>query len=155
MELPDFPPRFDTDIVRPYWQALERGELALPSCSVCGAWQWYPFDFIRCHEGASLKWNSVPHVGTVFTFTAVHRGFLPNSSANFAPYFAALVELDGMPGVRIPTVLINLGAIVPEIGMHVRLNPQPRSTYTMPAFEPDGLKRGEGHDSKFKTDTAR
>ena len=139
MNLPDYPPRFDSQMVRPYWDALERGEMRLPACSVCGAWQWYPFAFIRCHAEASLEWKSVPREGTVFTFTTVHRGFLPNAEPKSQPYVAALVELDGISGVRIPTVIIN--AAGPRIGMRVRLAPQKRSTYTLPAFEPD---RGGG-----------
>jgi uncharacterized OB-fold protein len=137
MSLPDFPPRFDTDLVRPYWDALERGEMRLPACSLCGTWQWYPFDFIRCHAEASLEWKPVPRTGTVFTFTRVHRGFLPNAVPKAPPYVAALVELDGLPGIRIPTVLINADAAGPQVGMRVRLSLQPRSTYMLPAFEPD------------------
>jgi uncharacterized protein len=147
MSLPDFPPRFDSDIVRPYWSALEKGELSLPACSVCGTWQWYPFDFVRCHAEANLDWKSVPDTGTVFTFTRVHRGFLPNAVPKAPPYYAALVELDGIAGVRIPTVLINATPSGPRIGMRVRLSPQKRSTYTLPAFEPSDLTRGEGHDN--------
>jgi len=137
LNLPDYPPRFDTDIVRPYWEALERGELSLPACSVCGAFQWYPFGFIRCHAEASLDWKRVPTRGTVFTYTRVHRWFLPNSPAAAPPYIAALVELDGIAGVRIPTVIIDSELREPRIGMRVRLNPQKRSTYTLPAFEPE------------------
>ena len=59
MSLPDHPPRFDTDIVRPFWEALERGEFRLPACSVCGAWQWYPYDFVRCHDEARLADDEV------------------------------------------------------------------------------------------------
>jgi uncharacterized OB-fold protein len=135
--LPDYPPRFDTDIVRPYWAALERGELNLPACSVCGEFQWYPFGFIRCHAEAALEWKRVPNQGTVFTFTRVHRGFLPNAPAAAPPYIAALVELDRIAGARIPTIIINSEPQGPRIGMRVRLNPQKRSTYTLPAFEPD------------------
>ena len=139
MTLPDFPPRFDSELVRPYWSALERGELSLPSCSICGAWQWYPFDFVRCHADGKLEWKIVPRTGTLFTFTRVHRGFLPNADPKAPPYIAALVELDGMSGVRIPTVLVN--TVEAAIGMRVRLCPQRRSTYTLPAFEPAGDPR--------------
>lgn len=136
-QLPDFAPRFDTDIVRPYWAALERGELMLPACSVCGEWQWYPFEFVKCHAEAHHEWRRVTPRGTVFTFTTVHRGFLPNAVPKAPPYVSALVELDGIAGVRIPTLLVNLGARRPTIGMRVRLHPLRRSTYTAPAFEPD------------------
>ena len=137
MSLPDFSPRFDTDIVRPYWDALANGELKLPACSECGAWQWYPFEFIKCHADAHHEWKTVPVTGTVFTFTRVHRSFLPNAEKGAPPYVSALVELDGIAGVRIPTFLINLGDVAPSIGMKVRLKPLKRATYTAPAFEPD------------------
>jgi len=137
MSLPDFPPRFDTDMVRPYYEALARGEFALPACSVCGAWQWYPFEFVKCHAKAQLEWRPVTRRGTVFSYTIVHRGFLPNAERGAEPYVAALVELDGVDGVRIPSLLVNLGERTPEIGMRVRLSPLKRSSYTAAAFEPD------------------
>ena len=141
MSLPDFAPRFDTDIVRPYWASLERGELSLPACSICGQWQWYPFEFIRCHVSAHLEWKVVPRTGTVFTFTRVHRWFLPNAAPQAPPYTAALVEIDGIAGVRIPTLIVNGEQHSPRIGMRVRLAPQRRSSYTLPAFEPDVAAR--------------
>lgn len=134
MTLPDFPPRFASDTVRPYWQALERGELMLPACSECGAWQWYPLEFVRCHADAHLEWKTVSPCGTVFTFTRVHRAFLPSAERVSDPYVVALVELDGVPGARLPALLIGTGT--PAIGMRVRLSPQRRSTYLAPAFEP-------------------
>ena len=137
MSLPDFPPRFDTDIVRPYWDALARGELMLPACSQCGTWQWYPFDFVKCHADAHHAWRRVTTRGTVFSFSIVHRSFLPNAKPGAPAYVSALVELDGIAGVRLPTLLVNLAAVAPHIGMRVRLAPLARSTYTAPAFEPE------------------
>ena len=136
MTLPDHPPRFDTDIVRPFWEALDRGEFRLPACSVCGGWQWYPYDFVRCHDDARLEWRPAPTTGTVFTWTRVLRSFLPGAKPEHTPYVAALVELDGAPGVRLATCLVNLDGREPEIGMRVRLHAVKRSTYTAPAFEP-------------------
>jgi uncharacterized OB-fold protein len=136
MSLPDFPPRFDSDIVRPYYAALARGELALPACSRCGEWQWYPFEYVRCHADAQHLWRQVPTTGTVYTFTVVHRGFLPNAERGAPPYVAALVELDGVHGPRLPCLLVNLGARAPAIGMRVRLSPLQRAAYTATAFEP-------------------
>jgi uncharacterized OB-fold protein len=136
--LPDFAPRFDTDLVRPYWDALARGHMVLPACSVCGAWQWYPYEFIKCHADAHQDWKPVPATGTLFTYTVVHRSFLPNAPRDTEPYVSALVELDGIPGVRIPTFLVNLEGRTPAIGMRVRLSPLPRSSYTAPVFEPVG-----------------
>lgn len=137
MSHPDLPPRFDSDRVRPYYEALDRGEFALPACSECGAWLWYPFEFIPCHADAHHEWKRVSAIGAVFSYTIVHRGFLPNAERGADPYVAALVELDGIEGVRIPSLLINLGERVPKIGMRVRLSPLKRSSYTAAAFEPE------------------
>ncbi|MFV0278329.1 MAG: Zn-ribbon domain-containing OB-fold protein [Parahaliea sp.] len=133
---PDCAPRFDTDLVRPYWEALARGELVLPACSECGRWQWYPAEYVKCHGDAHHVWQPVTTRGTVFTFTVVHRSFLPGAPRDASPYVSALVELDGIAGVRLPTFLINLGEARPRIGMAVCLAPLKRSSYTAPAFEP-------------------
>jgi uncharacterized OB-fold protein len=136
MNVPDFAPRFDTDLVRPFWEALQRGELHLPACSRCGAWQWYPYEFVRCHAEARHEWRQVATTGSVFTFTTVHRNFLPGANDSTVPYVSALVEIDGVVGPRIATVLINLAGREPHIGMRVRLHPLPRTGYTAPTFEP-------------------
>ena len=136
MGIPDFPPRFDTDLLRPFWDAVAEGELRLPACSECGKWQWYPFEAIACHPEAHLEWKDVPRTGTVFTFTTVHRSLLPGDQEGVAPYTTALVELESMPGVRIVTMLINIEGCEPEIGMPVRLAPLSRNTFTLPTFEP-------------------
>jgi uncharacterized OB-fold protein len=136
MTLPDFPPRFETDLLRPYWDALARGELMLPACSQCGEWQWYPYEYVKCHADAHHVWKQVPVTGSVFTYTVVHRPFLPNAAGDAPPYVSALIEPDGLAGVRIPALLINLSDSAPRIGMRVRLCPLARSSYTAPAFEP-------------------
>ena len=136
MDYPDCAPRFDSDLVRPYWEALARGELVLPACSECGRWQWYPAEYVKCHPQAHHEWRPVPQCGTVFTFTVVHRSFLPGAGRDAFPYVSALVELNGVNAVRLPTFLINLADERPRIGMPVRLVPLQRSSYTAPAFEP-------------------
>jgi uncharacterized OB-fold protein len=85
---------------------------------------------------ATHVWRPVPATGRVFTFTIVHRAFLPNAVPKAPPYISALVELDGIVGPRIPTYLVNLGERPPAVDMRVRLAPQRRSSYTAPAFEP-------------------
>jgi uncharacterized OB-fold protein len=136
MPLPHVAPRFDTPIVRPFWEALAQGELKLPACSRCGAWQWYPYEFVKCHADAHHEWKPVAKTGTVFTHTTVHRSLMPDGSQAVVPYVSALVELDGAPGVRLATVLVNLGERRPEIGMRVRLAPQTIGDFRVPAFEP-------------------
>ena len=110
--LPDFAPRLDNGLLRPYWESLERGKLCLPACSLCGAWQWYPYEFVKCHADATHVWKPVASTGVVYTFATAHRGFLPNADPKASAYVAALIEI------------------------RVRLAPQLRTGYVAPAFEP-------------------
>lgn len=136
MTAPDFPPRFDTDLLRPYWEGISRGELVLPACSECAGWQWYPFEFVKCHPEAHHVWKTVPATGTVFTFTTVHRSLLPNAAREDPPYVTALIEPDGLTGIRVPALLVNVNPGAFVIGMAVKLAPVQRSAYRAPAFEP-------------------
>lgn len=134
--LPNCPPRFDSDMVRPYWDGLKEGRLLLPACSQCGKWQWYPHEFVTCHPEAHHQWIEVSSVGRVYTFTRVHRSFLPGAVRGAAPYVSILVEPEGIDGVRIPSVLVNTDDQSLAVGMRVALHPIPRDGYLLPAYIP-------------------
>ena len=135
MGVPNFAPRFDDELVRPFWDGLKEGDLRLPACSECGAWQWYPRDVISCHPQARLKWTSVSKTGTIFSFTTIRRNFLPTSNDQTVPYTCALVEIDEVYGPRIAAILIHAPDKKPEIGMRVALAPIKLPTHDLPAFE--------------------
>ena len=134
MGLPHYMPRFDTDIVKPYWDALAEGEMQLPACSECGSWQWYPFEVPRCHPLAHLVWKSVPTTGAVFACTTVQRCLLPDNK-EAAPYTNALIELDGVKGPRIVGLLINFND-EPVAGAKVKLHATKSGDISLPTFEP-------------------
>ena len=61
----------DYDFTRPFWDGVAAGELRLPRCSACQAWQWYPLPGVEHCPGASLDWTPVgPHGHRLH----VHRG---------------------------------------------------------------------------------
>ena len=134
MGLPRFAPRYDTDLLRPYWVALEKGEMQLPACSECGAWQWYPMEVPRCHTHAHLIWKNVPTTGTVFACTTVQRCLLPDNK-EAAPYVNALIELDGVKGPRIVGLLVDFKE-EPAAGTKVRLKKVKSGDLSLPAFGP-------------------
>jgi hypothetical protein len=89
-----------TDIrLAPFWEAAAKGELRLPRRTDGGGFDWYP-------SGADVEWVKLPGTGTLFTWSAVKRPLHPGY-AGIAPYVAALVELDGAPGVRLVTRLLD------------------------------------------------
>jgi uncharacterized OB-fold protein len=136
MPVPSFAPPLDDPRIAPFWEATAEGHLALPACAVCGAWQWYPVAGLPCHPEATLQWNRVATQGTIFTFTRVERAFLP--AGGEPPYTLALVELDGVQGPRLVTVLVGPGSDQPAIGDRVHLSPTALATHTLPTFELTG-----------------
>jgi uncharacterized OB-fold protein len=128
--LPHFEPP-DDELTRPFWEAVARSELRLPRCSVCGRWQWYPDSAGTECAGGRLEWVSVATTGRVHTLTTVRRGFLPGGRDD-PPFAVALVELDGVDGVRL---VANLdGDPLPGIGARVRARLDPLGSRLHPVF---------------------
>ena len=134
MGLPRFAPRYDTDLLRPYWAALARGEIELAACAECGSWQWYPTEIPRCHPRAHIEWRKVATTGTVFVCTTVQRCLLPENK-DAAPYVNALIELEGVKGPRIVGLLVDFPG-EPRAGAKVRLVPVKVDDLFLPAFAP-------------------
>lgn len=116
--LPVFDPPADVDFAQPFWDAAERGELALPRCSACRRWQWYPDNAGPDCTGAHLEWVTLAGTGKVHTWTRVHRSFLPDQTTG-DPYTVVFVELDGAEGPRLVADLAP--EETPRIGMEVRV----------------------------------
>lgn len=83
-----------------YWEAFERHRIALPRCSVCGAFQWYPDAAGPDCLEAVYDWVDVAATGTIHTITRVHRAFLP-AAERAVPFSVAMIELDGVEGARL------------------------------------------------------
>jgi uncharacterized protein len=127
--------RFDPPLLpmaEPFWAAIDRGALVLPRCSVCHRWQWYPEATGTDCTGGRLEWEPVALTGTLYSFTIVHRSFLPNGRAA-VPYAVGFIDLDGLderdrlvagaeldrPDDR-PRLVANL-APSPELAVGIRL----------------------------------
>jgi uncharacterized protein len=75
----------------PFWQAAERGELAIQHCRKCDCFQHYPRP--RCLKCMSddLEWATVSGEGLVYAFTITRR--LPANFEGQPPYIVASIEL--------------------------------------------------------------
>ncbi len=116
MTAPAFAPP-DHEFTRPFWEGVAAGELRLPRCSACSAWQWYPMPGVDHCPGAALEWTPVGPHGSVFTFTIIRRPFLPGATETDVPLTSVMVELDDAPGVRLVSRLVD--GVEPSIGMRV------------------------------------
>lgn len=124
-------PAILNEAARNFWEGVDREELVLPQCSVCGKWSWYPTDTGCCSNG-SLVWRPLPGTGTVFTHSRVHYGFLPEMSGA-TPFNVALIELDLAEGVRFVGLL---GYQNPRIGDRVKVQYADRPGGKFPLFLP-------------------
>jgi uncharacterized OB-fold protein len=81
-----------------FWEAADRGELVVRSCTDCGAVIHLPKTY--CHYCASWNttWKTVAPAGHLFSYTQVEHTVHP---AYPAPYAIVLVELDEAPSARL------------------------------------------------------
>lgn len=83
----------DTEFASAFWSAIDNERIVLPRCSVCGEWQWYPEgDGTDC-AGGEFEWVEVAPRGTVYSWSVVHRSFLPGGRDR-VPYVVGMVDLD-------------------------------------------------------------
>jgi uncharacterized OB-fold protein len=117
----------------PFWEAAQRGKLALQYCPTSGKYQFYPRPISVYSGKRDLEWREASGKGTVYTYTLSRRA--PPPFKNVAPFVVAVVEL--AEGVRVMANLINCPPDQARIGMPVRLAWVKAGDMNFPAFEPD------------------
>jgi len=85
-------------INQPFWDACNRGEMRLQQCDASGCGKWTYFPRISCPYcgGGALSWKTASGLGTIVTYTRIHR---PHHKAflSEAPYYFIAVQLDEGP----------------------------------------------------------
>lgn len=117
----------------PYWEGASRRELVLQRCKqsniylhppLLGAPHWAPEE--------ELEWVSLGSdiIGTVHSFTIVHRAFNKSFVAD-VPYAVAMCDIAEAPGARIMANVIGLPPEDVHIGLKVKMFWEPRGEETM------------------------
>jgi hypothetical protein len=88
-----------TSLTGPYWDACQRGELAIQRCTACRLYIHLPEPSCPGCSAAELTFEPVSGRGAVHTFTVVHRTFAPGFEDRI-PYVLAWIELIEQPGLR-------------------------------------------------------
>ena len=136
MGVPLSPPRFDSDLMKPFYDGLAKGELRLTACSECGEWYWYPPEVLPCHRHAHVKWRPISPTGSIYTFTEIQRSLLPGGASGTTPYTVLLVEPDDVPHARIPSLFVAPEGSEPRCGKKVILKPVLAGDQIVAGFEP-------------------
>jgi uncharacterized OB-fold protein len=99
----------------PFFDAAQRGELALQQCATCGAWMW-PVKprCIGCWS-AAVEWKTASGRATVYSYAVMHGDFPGFDS----PYVLATIETD--EGVRFTVNLADVGPDEVAVGMPVQV----------------------------------
>lgn len=121
-----------TAITKPFWDAVNRGELAVQRCSDCGKFVFLPGPMCTACQGTSLDWVQSSGRGTVYSFTTVYR---PAQPAFEVPYTVAIVELE--EGWYLPTNIVGVEPEQVAFGMPVRVDFEQRTDeVAVPVFRP-------------------
>lgn len=134
MGIPLFPPKLESDLLKPFYQGLAAGELRLTVDAETGGVIWYPPDIVPGRPDALLEWRRVASEGSVYSFTRVVRSLLPGDHKTEVPFAVVLFEPDDAPGCRVPGLFTGEGD--PACGMRVRLDPVKAGDHIIAGFAP-------------------
>ncbi len=137
MGVPNFPPRLESDLLRPFYDGLAKGELWLTTVADTGEWIWYPPEMVPGRPHATLSWARASDTGTVYSFTRIERSLLPGDHKAEVPFTVVLVEPDDAPGCRVPGLFVSDEA-EPACGQAVRLSPVRAGDHMVAGFSPIG-----------------
>lgn len=76
-----------------YWDGCAAGELRYQSCTACGCVQMIPRALCEQCQCTELSWKVSARLGTVLSFTTVHRAPLA-AFKSMVPYMIAIVDVD-------------------------------------------------------------
>ncbi len=127
------PPRVVDSEDRPFWEALDRGQLTLARC-LCGACYARSQACLSCGGTAdALRWVSVSGRGHVRTYVVFDKPYHPYFAARL-PYCVAVVALE--EGPEIVTNVIECAPDAVFIGQEVEVFAAVRDGQVLPQARP-------------------
>jgi uncharacterized OB-fold protein len=102
----------------PWWEAAAAHRLVVQRCAACALPRHPPGPACPACHAVEFDWIESAGRGTVYTFTVVHRAFVP-SLAGRVPYVVAVIALDDVAGVRLVSNVVDVDPAAVRIGMPV------------------------------------
>lgn len=117
----------------PFWQAAKEHRLVAPRCAKCGTFHMPPRPFCPECQSKQFDWVDLPGTGIVYSFAICNRSPFPDV-ADFI-YVPVVVDLDGAPGARLVTNIVDIAPEDVSIGMAVTVDWNPISDgWVLPIF---------------------
>lgn len=100
-----------------FWQAAKEERLTAAQCGDCGTFRMPPTPYCPHCQSQNTQWPSLPGTATVYSFAVCNRSPFPGVP-DFV-YIPVVVDLDGAPGARLVSNLIDIDPADVKIGMRV------------------------------------
>ena len=107
-------------VTDPFWEGCRLRELRLQRCGDCKRFRHPPLPGCpQCGSGRS-EWVKVSGKGTVFSYTIAYHAVSPQVAKD-VPYNVVLVEMEGAPGVRLVSNLVDTPPEQVRVGLPVEV----------------------------------
>jgi len=103
-----------------WWEEAARHRLVVQRCTACGRTRHPPGPRCPACRGDAWEFAPLPGTGTVYTYTVVHKAFLP-ALVDTVPYVVAAVELDGGGGTRLVSNVVDVDPHDVRVGLAVEV----------------------------------
>ena len=132
--LPGEQVRITTDPnTEPFWQAAKEERLVALACGNCGTFRMPPTPYCPNCQSKEQNWVELSGRATVFSFSIVH-GYPGIQDIVIA---AAVLDLEGAPGARLISDIVDVDPDEVHIGMEVEVLFSPIADgWKLPLFRP-------------------
>ena len=119
---------------KPFWEATQRGELALQYCNACGKYIFYPRIICPHCSSEDIEWRKTSGKGKIYSYTVVHNN-APSAFRADTPYVVAVIELD--EGVRMLSNIVQCDIEALQFDMPVTVVFETlNEDFVLPKFRP-------------------
>ena len=120
-----------------FWENCRRHVLSVQRCTNCGTFRMPPVPFCHTCRHQDVEWVELSGRGTVFTFVITRRALIPQLE-DAVPNVVAVIDLEGAPGCRLVSNVLEVDPEAVEIGLPVVVAwDDVNETVTIPRFVPD------------------
>lgn len=117
----------------PFWEAAKADRLTALRCGSCGTFRMPPTPFCPTCQSKEKEWPTLSGRATVFSYSVVH-GF---PGLKDILLVAAVLDLEGAPGARLVSDIVDVDPDDVRIGMEVEVVFSPIADgWKLPLFRP-------------------
>lgn len=117
----------------PFWQAAKERRLTAPQCRDCGTFRMPPRPYCPECQSQATDWVQLPGTATIYSFAVCHRS--PYPDVEDFTYLPIVVTLDGAPGIRLVSNLIDANPQDVKIGAAISVDWHPiNDGWLLPVF---------------------